>query len=62
MNRILHRNSIDDTISSTEFKKYVVNTINSRLELPFNICASEIDVCHPPPSKKKKKKKKKKNN
>ena len=28
-------NSIDNTISSTEFEQYVVNNINSRFELSF---------------------------
>ena len=46
---ILHGNSIDNTISSTKFEQYVVNNINSRLELPFNISEAEIDVCHPLP-------------
>ena len=39
-------------ISNSEVKQYVVNTINSRLELLSNICAADIDICHPLPLKK----------
>ena len=49
---ILHGNPIDNKISNSEVEKYIVNTINSRLELPSKICAADIDICHPLPSKK----------
>ena len=49
---ILHGNSIDNMISNSEVEQYVVNTINSRLELPPNICAADIDIFHPLPLKK----------
>ena len=49
---ILHGNSIDNKISNSKVEQYVVNTIHSRLELPSNICAADIDICHPLPSKK----------
>ena len=49
---ILHGNPIDNKISNSEVEKYIVNTINSRLELSSKIRAADIDICHPLPLKK----------
>ena len=42
---ILHGNSINNKISNSEVENYIVNNINSRLELPSRICAANIDIC-----------------
>lgn len=49
---VLHGNSIDPKISNPEVERYVISTINSRLNLPTNISVNDIDICHPLPSKK----------
>ena len=53
---ILHGNNLDHRISNRETDKYVICTLNSRLDLPFTISEKDIDICHPLPSKSSKKK------
>ena len=53
---ILHGNNIDHRIStSMDVEKYVLNTLNTKLDLPTSISDSDIDICHPLPSKTNKK-------
>ena len=52
---ILHGNNIDHRISSMDVEKYVLNIINTKLDLPTSISDSDIDICHPLPSKTNKK-------
>ena len=52
---ILHGNNLNHRISNRETEKYVISTINSRLDLPFTINEKNIDICHPLPSKSSKK-------
>ena len=52
---ILHGNNIDHRISSIDVEKYVLNILNTRLNLPTSISDSDIDICHPLPSKTNKK-------
>ena len=52
---ILHGNNIDHRISSMDVEKYVLNILNTRLNLPTSVSDSDIDICHPLPSKTNKK-------
>ena len=52
---ILHGNNIDHRISSMDVEKYVLNILNTRLDLPTSVSGSDIDICHPLPSKTNKK-------
>ena len=52
---ILHENDLDHRISNRETEKYVISTLNSRLDLPFTISEKDIDICHPLPPKSSKK-------
>ena len=52
---ILHGNNIDHRISSMDVEKYVLNILNTKLDLPTSISDSDIDICHPLPSKTNKK-------
>ena len=52
---ILHGNNLDHRISNREIEKYVISTLNSRLDLPFTISEKDINICHPLPSKSSKK-------
>ena len=52
---ILNENNFDHRISNRETEKYVISTINSRLDLPFTISEKDIDICHPLHSKSSKK-------
>ena len=52
---ILHGNNIDHRISSMDAEKYVLNILNTRLNLPTSVSDSDIDICHPLPSKTNKK-------
>ena len=52
---ILHGNSLDHRISNRETEKYVISTINSRLDLPFIISEKDINICYPLHSKSSKK-------
>ena len=52
---ILHGNNFDHRISNRETEKYIISTLNSRLDLPFTIIEKDIDICHPLPSKSSKK-------
>ena len=50
---ILHGNNIDHRISSIDVEKYeyVLNILNTRLNLPTSVSDSDVDICHPLPSK-----------
>ena len=48
---ILHWNNIDHRISSMDVEKYVLNILNTRLNLPTSVSDSDIDICHTLPSK-----------
>ena len=52
---ILHGNNIDHRISSIDVEKYVLNILNTRLNLPTSFSDSDIDICHPLSSKTNKK-------
>ena len=52
---ILRGNNLDYRINNRETEKYVISTLNSRLDLPFTISKKDIDICHPLPSKSSKK-------
>ena len=52
---ILHGNNIDHRIRSIDVEKYVLNILNTRLNLPTSVSDSDIDICHPLPSKTNKK-------
>ena len=52
---ILHGNNIDHRMSSMDVEKYVLNILNTRLDLPTSVSDSDIDICHPLPSKTNKK-------
>ena len=52
---ILHGNNIDHRISNMDIEKYVLNILNTKLNLPTSVCDSDIDICHPLPSKTNKK-------
>ena len=52
---ILHGNNIDHKISSMDVEKYVLNILNTRLDLPTSVSDSDVDICHPLPSKTNKK-------
>ena len=52
---ILHGNNIDHRISSMDVEKYVLNILNTKLDLLTSISDSDIDICHPLPSKTNKK-------
>ena len=52
---LLHGNNINHRISSMDVEKYVLNILNTRLNLPASVSDSDIDICHPLPSKTNKK-------
>ena len=52
---ILHGSNIDHRISSMDVEKYVLNILNTRINLPTSVSDSDIDICHPLPSKTNKK-------
>ena len=49
--RILHGNNLDHRLSNIKTEKYVIPTLNSRLDLPFTVSERDIDICHLLPSK-----------
>ena len=52
---ILHGNNIDHRISNMDVEKYVLNILNTRLDLPTSVSDIDINICHPLPSKTNKK-------
>ena len=46
---ILHENNIDHRLSSMDVEKYVLNTLNTRLDLCTSVSDFDIDICHPLP-------------
>ena len=44
---ILHGNNIDHRISSMDVEKYVLNILNTRLDLSTSISDSDIDILSP---------------
>ena len=53
---ILRGNNLNYRLSNRETEKYVIFTLNSRLDLPSTISEKNIDIYHPLPSKSSKKK------
>ena len=43
----LEQYTVDHRISSMDFEKYVLNILNTRLDLPTSVSDSDIDICHP---------------
>ena len=48
---VLYGNNLDHRLSNIKMKKYVISTLNSRLDLPFTVSEKDIDICHPLTSK-----------
>ena len=42
---ILHGNNIDCRISIMDVEKYVLNTLNTTLDMPITVCDFVIDIC-----------------